>query len=128
MIDDATAEKLADAAVARPYSRVLIPDEGGGYTAHVLEFPGCITEGDTAEETLRRLDDTMHSWVAAAVRRGQGIPEPHIENRYSGQIRVRMPRDLHRRAAELAERDRVSLNTFIACAVAGRVGMLEERG
>jgi predicted HicB family RNase H-like nuclease len=35
---------------------------------------------------------------------------------------LRMPRSLHRRAAQFAERDRVSLNQFFVAAIAERVG------
>ena len=32
------------AVLARPYMRRLLPDEQGGYTAYIHEFPGCVAE------------------------------------------------------------------------------------
>jgi hypothetical protein len=41
------------AILARPYVRRLLPDEQlGGYTAYIHEFPGCVAEGDTADEAI----------------------------------------------------------------------------
>jgi len=31
----------------KPYARVLVPDENGGFFAEILEFPGCFAEGET---------------------------------------------------------------------------------
>src|SRR5215217_725483 len=43
--------------LTKPYARVLTPDaEYGGYTAEILEFPGCVTEGDTPDEALENLE------------------------------------------------------------------------
>ncbi|MDO8669818.1 MAG: type II toxin-antitoxin system HicB family antitoxin [Dehalococcoidia bacterium] len=43
------------------YTLLLIPDpEEGGYTATVPALlPGCITEGDTSEETLENARDAI---------------------------------------------------------------------
>lgn len=61
----------------RPYSRVLIPDpEVGGFTAKVLEFPGCFSEGDSVQEAYDNLDEAAKGWIEAALERGQTIPEP----------------------------------------------------
>lgn len=41
------------------------------------------------------------------------IPLPSSDNSYSGKLLVRMPKSLHRRLAETAEREGVSLNQYI---------------
>ena len=39
----------------KPYSRVVVPDEQSGtYTAQILEFPGCITQGKTPQEAYEK--------------------------------------------------------------------------
>jgi len=43
----------------------------------ITEFPGCITEGDSAEEALMNLESAAESWVEAALDMGQEIPPPH---------------------------------------------------
>ncbi len=106
-----------------PYARVLTPDEeSGGYTAEILEFPGCVTEGDTADEALRNLEDAAEGWIEAALNAGQDIPEPSEPQGYGGRVALRLPRSLHRRAVQMAERDGTSLNQFLVAAVAERVG------
>jgi hypothetical protein len=40
----------------RPYSRVVVPESDGTFRGEIMEFPGCIAAGDTAEETLARLE------------------------------------------------------------------------
>ena len=106
-----------------PYSRVLIPDmEEGGFTAQILEFPGCLAEGETPDEAYKNLEVTAKGWINAALEMGQTIPEPLSENIYSGKISLRTSRSLHRDAAKFADRDRVSLNQYICMAIAEKVG------
>lgn len=106
-----------------PYARVLTPDkETGTFTAEILEFPGCIAQGDTPEEAYERLESAAAGWIEAALDMGQEIPEPSDPYSYSGRIALRLPRSLHRRAAQMAERDGTSLNQFLVSAIAEQVG------
>lgn len=106
----------------KPYGRLLVPEEEGGYRAEIVEFPGCFAEGETAGEAAANLEDAASSWLAAALAKGQTIPEPMEELDYSGKFVVRLPRSLHRRAAFAANRDGVSLNQFIVSSIAEQVG------
>ena len=114
--------KAPEDYLKEPYARVLIPEAEGGYSAEILEFPGCYSFGDTAEETLQNLEDAALNWIEAALKQGQKIPEPFADNEYSGKALLRLPRSLHQRAAQVAERDGVSLNTFFVSAIAAAVG------
>lgn len=106
----------------QPYTRVLIPLEEGGYFGEILEFPGCITEGETPEETLRNLNEAAEGWIEAALEQGQSIPEPSTSRGFNGRIALRLPRSLHRRAAVFAEREGISLNQYIVASVSMMVG------
>ena len=65
------------ASLFRAYRRVLVPDPaGGGYTGLITEFPGCISEGETAEEALHNLELAAVNWIEAAQELGQEIPLP----------------------------------------------------
>jgi predicted RNase H-like HicB family nuclease len=88
--------------VKKPYVRILIPDEDGGYSAEILEFPGCFTEGDTAGEAVQALERSAESWIQAALDQGQDIPEPYQNQGYGGKIALRLPRSLHRQTVRLA--------------------------
>ena len=109
----------------KPYTRVLIPAEEGGFSAEVLEFPGCFAEGESAEEAIRNLEAAAESWIEAALEMGQEIPSPSANSEYSGRIGLRLPPSLHRSAARLADRDDTSLNQFFISAISARVGVEE---
>ena len=106
-----------------PYSRILIPDaETGTYTAKIAEFPGCVAQGDTPEEAYRNLEAAAESWIEELLGMGQQVPEPAAGNQYSGRFALRLPKSLHRNAAQLAEREGTSLNQFLVAAIAEKVG------
>jgi predicted RNase H-like HicB family nuclease len=106
----------------RPYARILLRDTDGTYTAEILEFPGCIAEGDTPDEAIKELDDAAASWLEAAIQQNEEIPEPFADHEYSGKINLRLPISIHSQAARFAKKDDVSLNQFFASAIASRVG------
>lgn len=116
-------KKQIEEILARPYARVVIPDhEIGGFSASILEFPGCVTQGDTLEEAYASLTEAAEGWLDSVLDLGQAVPEPDAEREYSGKIVIRLPKSTHRRAAQIAETEGVSLNTFLADAVAQRIG------
>lgn len=115
--------RLAREYLKAPYSRVLIPDaETSTYAAKITEFPGCVAQGDTPEEAYRNLEAAAESWIEELVGMGQRVPEPSVFNQHSGRIALRLPKSLHRNAAQLAEREGTSLNQFLVSAIAERVG------
>lgn len=101
-----------------PYTIELIPDPEGGYAVAVKELPGCISQGDTAEEAMVMIRDAMAGWIEIALEDGMPIPEPRPEESYSGKFVVRVPKSLHRRLAEESENEGVSLNQYINLALA----------
>ncbi len=117
-----TDEEMIREYVARPYSRILVPDSSGRYFAEVLEFPGCFSEGDTPGQAMDNLNEAMEAWIEAALDSGQGIPEPIATAGYSGRVLLRLPKSLHREAARRAEMDGVSLNQYLVTAIAARAG------
>lgn len=70
------SSKRVNAYLKLPYSRILIPQEGGGYSTEILEFPGCFSEGETVEESYANLESAARSWIAACLESGMPIPEP----------------------------------------------------
>lgn len=105
----------------KPYTRRLLPDESGGYTASIQEFPGLVAEGETADEALKNLDEAAESWLAVSLAHGREIKDPVSFEGCSGKIALRISRGLHRQAAELAEMEGTSLNQLLANAIAGYV-------
>ena len=104
---------------ARPYARMLIPDlEDGGYVARVLEFPGCISEGDTPNEAIGNIEEALEAVIESMLLRGDPIPEPLADRDFSGRLNLRIPPSLHARASERAALEGVSLNRLLSDAVA----------
>ena len=107
----------------KPYSRILIPDDDSGtFAAEILEFPGCIAQGDTPDQAYSNLEEAATGWVESALDLGQEIPDPFLNQGFSGKIALRLPRSIHRQAALLAQRDNTSLNQFLLAAISERVG------
>lgn len=63
----------------------------------------------------------------SVVDMGQAVPEPMAEQEYSGKPMLRLSRSLHRRAAEKAHAEGVSLNQFIVITLAERMGAIEAK-
>lgn len=111
-----------------PYTIEVIRDEeDGGLAARVVELPGCLTQGDTFEELGEMIEDAMRGWIEVCLEDGIPIPEPRPVEDYSGKFVVRVPRSLHRELVEAAERDCVSLNSFINAALARALGSMAAR-
>ncbi len=108
--------------LALPYTIELVREEDAAWFARVVELPGCISEGDSAEDAAGMIQDAMAGWLELALDDGRAIPEPKPREEYSGKFVVRVPRSLHRDLVEAAAREQVSLNQFIATELARAVG------
>ena len=95
--------------------RPLSEEEGGGWLAEVAELPGCMSDGATPEEALRNLEGAKEAWIAVSIEKGYVIPVPvaEVEPEYNGRITVRLPKTLHRKIAEAAKNDGMSLNSYL---------------
>jgi len=107
------------------YPVLLYPAEEGGYVAEIEELSGCFTQGETLQEVMENIEDAKRAWIEAAYKMGQDIPLPRTEEEYSGRILLRLPRSLHRRLAQAARREEVSLNQYIVSLLARREAQAE---
>lgn len=107
-----------DRRMALPYTKELRRNGDGTWFARVVEFPGCMTEGDTQAEAIVNLDDAMRAWIAVQVEDGDSIPEPLDPEGFSGKFMVRLPKTLHRDLVRKAEMENVSLNQYVTIALA----------
>ncbi|GEM_PF-1051704 len=109
------------------YRVVLSPlsdEDGGGWLAEHPELPGCASDGATPEEALLNLKDARWAWLRVALERGRSIPLPqkYQVEEYSGKFTLRLPRSMHRKLAELAEKEGVSLNQMVLSLVSYGLG------
>lgn len=95
------------------YPVTLYPDPEGGYVAQIKDLPGCLTQGETLDETMANINEARELWIETAYESGDEIPLPSIEDSYNGKLLLQMPKSLHRRLAEEAERENVSLDRYI---------------
>lgn len=102
------------------YPITFYPEDDGGFTVVIKDLPGCMTQGDTAEEAFEMIVEARELWIESAYEDGDPIPMPSTETTYSGKTMLRMPKSLHRKLAESAKRQDVSLNQYI-------VSLLSER-
>jgi antitoxin HicB len=98
-----------------PYRiQVRWSDEDGAYVGEVPSFPGAGGDGSTMEEAIARTQESARELIAVAQQHGDPLPSPDVEEpAFSGQIRLRMPKSMHRALAIASEREGVSLNQYM---------------
>lgn len=114
-------EKTLDYYINLPYT-VEVKRTEDGYFAKVPELSGCMTWANTFEELGPMIEDAMATWIEGSLDAGLPIPEPRGEEVFSGNVRLRMPKSLHRDLARLAEKEGASLNQVMVAALARAVG------
>lgn len=72
---------MARAVSFREYVREILNtagyrpcEDGPGFVAVVDALPGCITRGDTFEDTGVLLIDAIETWILSALKDGEALP------------------------------------------------------
>ena len=106
------SNKTLDYYMRLPYKMVIIPDEEEcGYTVFFPDLPGCVTCVEDMKEVIELSNDAKREWFKAALDSGISIKKPHED--YSGQLRLRMPKSLHRILSLKAAEEGISLNQLV---------------
>jgi predicted RNase H-like HicB family nuclease len=100
---------------------VIEDKQDGGFAFLCPELPGCITSAETLEQGYNMIQDAKLSWFSACLEDGIIIPEPQSLEDYSGQLRLRMPRTLHRTLSERSKREGISMNQLCIYLLSGGV-------
>ena len=97
-----------------PYHIVIqyISDDGSYYFATVREFDGCMSHGNTYAEAFENIQEAMEGWIETKLENGFEVPLPAEDSQYSGKFVLRIPKSLHARLAQEAEKEGVSLNQY----------------
>lgn len=118
MATSQTDPRAAELA-ARPYTFTLIHDaDSNAWTSAVLEVPGAISEGDDPNEAIAMVREALELVIEHRLNSGAEVPEPFETREWSGEMRLRLTPELHRRASTLAAQESVSLNRWLSAAVA----------
>lgn len=96
-------------------------EDGGGWLAEIPLLPGCMSDGETPAEAITNIEDAKRCWIETCLALGREVPEPAPED-FSGQLRIRMPKSLHKILSERAKEENISLNQFIIYQLARTVG------
>lgn len=95
------------------------------YIATCPAFPGLSAFGVTEEEALKEGKVALAGFIETCEARNISLPEATVREPYSGKFQVRLPRSLHRLAAQIALKDGISLNQLVISAVEQRVGVTQ---
>jgi predicted RNase H-like HicB family nuclease len=57
---------------------IIHPAEEGGYWAEVPALPGCVSEGDSIEETLANIKEAAEGWLEVAGGQAAGDPQAQL--------------------------------------------------
>jgi predicted RNase H-like HicB family nuclease len=80
----------------RKFTVILLPLETGGYQAFFLDYPGCITIGETVAEALVHAKEAMELYLEVEAERG-GDPVPddvHSPHVVVAEVNVEVPNSL----------------------------------
>jgi len=87
-----------------------VDPEDGIFFGRVIGLRDVITfEGETYPEVEQSFRDSIDDYLAFCAERGE---QP--DRSFSGRVALRLPPELHRRAATRAEAEGISLNQWIA--------------
>ncbi len=92
---------------------VLPSEEGGGYLIEFPDLPGCMSDGDTIEETIENGKDAMFCWIETAKEFGDKIPQPGSADVFNGDWAQQIPEHIHIQLLQRAEQKGVSLTTLV---------------
>lgn len=88
-------------------------EEDEGYIATIPEFPGLSAFGENPEEAMEEAQMALEGFIEVYNEDGCKIPEPQTLETYSGQTRLRLPKNMHAKLSRQANREGISLNTYI---------------
>jgi len=128
MVTKGNIEKRLEYYEKLPYTVIVEQwDDGKGpyWVARIAELPHCLIHADTPEEVIKEIQEVKMDWIKSNLKRGLSIPEPR-PRKYSGQIRLRISPSLHKLLTYRAETEGMSLNQYMATALATSVGITKE--
>src|SRR5258708_37603971 len=96
-----------------PYRMEVYWDDGY-WAAEFPELPGLAAGHEDRDQLWSAVDDAKRAYFEAALRSDRAIRPPRQrEDEYSGNLRLRLSKSVHRQAAQAAETEGISLNQFI---------------
>ncbi len=98
--------------------RVTWSAEDGEHLGLCAEFPSLSWLAPTPAKALAGIRNVVAECVRDMAASGEAVPEPIADRRYSGEFKVRIPPQQHRRLAIEASEQGVSLNRLVSAKLA----------
>ncbi len=92
---------------------IMWSEEDEGYIATIPEFPGLSAFGENPEEAIEEAKLALEGFIEVYHEDGCKVPKPQTMETFSGQTRLRLPKNLHAKLSRQAKREDVSLNTYL---------------
>lgn len=108
-----TKREPLDYYLGLKYPITFYPDAQKGYVIEIKDLPGCMTQAETVEEAMENIEEARSLWIETAYEFEDDIPLPSTDRKYSGKLRLTIPKTLHRNLAKNAEKEGVRLNQYI---------------
>jgi predicted RNase H-like HicB family nuclease len=103
--------------------RVAWSEEDEAFIARCPEFRGVAADGETYRQAIEEFETVLGMAVELFEEDGRSLPEPRLDTSYSGNLSLRLGLDMHRRVAERAEVEGVSINSLLQTAIAYYLGL-----
>jgi predicted HicB family RNase H-like nuclease len=94
--------------------RVTWSCEDNEYVGLCAEFPSLSWLAGTQEDALRGIREVVADVVEDMKANNESVPEPLATKDYSGNLSIRIPKDLHRNIAIQAAEANISINRLIS--------------
>ncbi|MBI5606180.1 MAG: type II toxin-antitoxin system HicB family antitoxin [Deltaproteobacteria bacterium] len=83
------------------------------YFVSFPDLPGCVMHAETLEEAVKAAHEVKDEWLTTAYEKGWKIPEPSRHQETTGRLTLRVPRYIHKKIMETAEKEGVSQNQLL---------------
>ncbi len=98
--------------------RVTWSEEDQEYVGLCTEFPSLSWLTETQESALEGIRQLVANVISDMKKNKERIPVPISTKKYSGKFMVRIPPEVHRKLAEIAAEEGVSINRLVSARLA----------
>lgn len=107
-------KSAAELAREYPLTFEAIPQEdGGGFYAYSLAFPGIMGDGSSRDEAAEDFFEVLTDVIDKRISNNMPLPSLPSKADYSGKLNIRIGKSLHAMLAQRAQAESISINTLI---------------